>query len=73
MKTAKEWADEFRHNLRLVLARDPILMTGKSLIETMVEEVQKDALKSAFKESELSKSKAVEDFISRLDREGKAE
>ena len=51
MKTIKETADEIRKALGNGLRYDPILTTGKSLLETLVGEVVSDARKSALTEA----------------------
>lgn len=43
MKTAEEWANEIRQTLGNGLRYDPCLTTGKTLLEAMVEQIQKDA------------------------------
>lgn len=43
MKTAKEWTDELRTALGNGLRYNPVLLSGKSLIEEFVEAIQHDA------------------------------
>lgn len=43
MKTAKEWTNELRQALGSGLRYDPMLTSGKSLIEEFVEAIQHDA------------------------------
>jgi len=58
MKTAKERAVEFREALGNGLRYDLTLTTGKSLLETLIEETVDDALEHA---AEIVKRRLVDD------------
>src|SRR5271165_1002746 len=44
METAETQAEKIRLSLGNGLRQDPVLTTGKSLIETLVEDIQQDAI-----------------------------